>query len=84
MVRAMNKPRRLRVTSPHNSGCDSARLADLNFTLAWIDWNSSGFYLHVREGETIHRVFCKHSDSPRLAWKDGVLFWLIDETTEEI
>ena len=38
-------------------------------------------FLHVYslDGETIQRVYCRHSSSPRLRMIDGALYWLIDK-----
>lgn len=84
------KPRRLLVSSPRNSTCGSAKLSELD----WSEWFTDGLslflngaqyplrssYLHVhhRDGETIHGVYCRHSDTPRLAMRGGKLYWLID------
>lgn len=44
-------------------------------------------YLHVvADDKTVHRVFCKHADNPRLGFRNGKLYWLIDkkQTTRRI
>jgi hypothetical protein len=34
--------------------------------------------------DTSHRVYCRRSDTPRLAYRRGVLFWLVsDEPTRK-
>ena len=48
-------------------------------TLNWWTDNSCGqHYIHcVARGDgTVHRVFCRGCDSPRLEMKRGVLHWL--------
>lgn len=85
----MRGPRRLKVESPRNSECGSARLRDLNFSEWWTDsWTGEGIagitHLKVphKGGEgmegTVHRVYCKHSEKPRLMWKNGTLYWLVE------
>lgn len=72
-------PRQRAVANPRNSTC-SARISDLDFSWWFTDGSFESFYLHVRhkDGETIHRVRCRASQTPRLALYDGVLYWLID------
>jgi len=77
------KPRRLKINSIRNSTCGSARLADLDWSHWCTDIGFAGcsLYLHVAhvDGETAHRVHCKHALRPRLEMKDGELYWLVDE-----
>ena len=53
--------------------------------LCWDNWFTDGgprqLYLHVqhRNGETWHRVFCRHADRPRLESRKGKLYWLVDQ-----
>lgn len=80
--------RRLRVYSSRNSACGSARLADLDWSEWWTGTGFSGqmFVLHVRHKvmrDTSHRVYCRHTDTPRLACRDGALYWLVSEPTKE-
>lgn len=76
--------------SPRNSTCGSARITDLDFSRWWTDggegsiWGAS--YLKVphrghdgMEG-TVHRVHCRHSETPRLAYENGTLYWLVGRT----
>ena len=71
---------RRRVDSPRNS-TSTARLADLDWDNWWTDTTGGAHYLHVahKDGETIHRVFCRKADRPRLRLIDGTLYWLIDD-----
>lgn len=78
-------PRWLKVSSPRNSECGSASLAELDWTDWWEDstgWMWGCTYIHVasRDGETKHRVFCRHEKARgiRLAMRAGVLYWLVD------
>jgi hypothetical protein len=78
---------RLRVDSRRNSTCGSARLDDLDWSEWWTGTGLSGkmFILHVRHKEmrdTSHRVYCRTSDTPRLAFRGGVLYWLVSEEEE--
>lgn len=79
-------PRRLKVNSPRNSHSDVS-LSELDFSEWWTDgWpakegqTTGFFYLHVpnRDGDRVHRVYCKHTDSPRLRMMKGELYWLVD------
>jgi len=70
-------PRCLKVSSPRNSEC-SIPLSRLNFG-RWFAEGSSYLHVHHKTEDTIHRVYCKHSDTPRLAMRDGELYWLVDE-----
>ena len=71
-------PRRLKVNSRRNSEC-SAPLASLDWSQWFTDGRVSGLYLHVHgPDDTIHRVYCRHSETPRLSFQDGELWWLVD------
>lgn len=67
------------VVSEHNSS-STARLKDLDWTRWWSDGGFliKGTYLHVphKNDDTVHRVFCHHSDNARLGWKAGKLWWI--------
>ena len=78
-IRVRRGPRRLIVNSPRNSYC-SAPLNSLDWGRWFTDGRGADLYLHFwsKDGETIHRVHCKHSDSPRLECQGAVLRWLID------
>lgn len=75
----LKKPMALLVKSPSNSLCNSAKLKDLDWDKGW--WTDDSFgmhYLHVhhKDGETIHRVYCKHCQQPRIEQRRGRLYWL--------
>jgi hypothetical protein len=75
-------PQKKLVSSPRNSKCSSARLKDLDWQRGW--WTDDSFgmhYIHVhhKDGETIHRVYCKSSDRPRIQMDKGRLYWLYQE-----
>lgn len=65
------------VASPRNS-VSSARLSDLDLSTWWTDTSCGQHYLHVqhKDGETVHRVFCRGCDCPRLEMQRGKLMWL--------
>ena len=73
-----------RVRSQRNSYCNSARLSQLDWGEWWEDGGMlvPGTYLHVprRDDETVHRVFCRHSDYARLGWRSGDLWWVYSAT----
>jgi hypothetical protein len=77
-------PCRLRVASPRNSRC-GARLSDLDWSRWWTDALPGLNYLKVAhgDGETVHRVFCRRAETPRLAMEAGELYWLIDPPRPE-
>ena len=61
------------------SDCGSADLKDLDWERGWWTDNSFGaHYLHVwnKDGETVHRVFCRGHETPRLEMVRGKLMWL--------
>ena len=73
-----------RVNSTRNSYCGSCHMKQLDFTEWWMDTfdleKSQWCYIHVasKDNETVHRVRCKYSDKPRLGYRNGALYWLID------
>lgn len=75
-------PRMLKVNSVRNSECYSSALSTLDFSEWWTDCSFEQFYLHVRHRDrndgSIHRVYCRHTEKPRLKMKDGVLYWLVE------
>jgi hypothetical protein len=82
-------PLRRRVDNPRNSECGSARIGDLDWSSWFTDGTGGGLYLHVRRNipdldggqpgdETRHRFYCRLTSKPRLAFRDGALWWLID------
>lgn len=86
-------PRWFRVAHPRNSTCGSARITDLDFSEWWTDGGSGSpwglAYLKVphkggngMEG-TVHRVHCRYTDTPRLAMREGELYWLVPATDTE-
>jgi hypothetical protein len=75
----LKKPKALLVSSPKNSTCNSAKLGDLDWNKGW--WTDDSFgmhYLHVhhKDGETVHRVYCRHCQQPRIQVTNGKLYWL--------
>lgn len=80
-------PIRRKVNSPRNSIC-AFRMDWLDWSAWWTDCSFGGLYLHVRgfypdeprtpENATWHRVYARGTDSPRLRFENGVLYWLID------
>jgi hypothetical protein len=54
--------------------------------LGWLDWSrwftdgtGGGLYLHVYgPDDSIQRVYCRRTDSPRLSFMGGELWWLVD------
>lgn len=67
------------VSSPRNSKCGTAKFKDLDWNKGW--WTDDSFgmhYLHVhhKDGETIHRVYCRSAERPRLQVTNGKLYWL--------
>lgn len=73
-------PRRYTVDDRRNS-VSAAPLSRLDWTTWFTDGTNGGLYLHVwaKDGETCHRVFCRHSDTPRLSCEAGLLCWLVDD-----
>ena len=61
-------------------------------SLDWSQWWTDGgeaslwgdFYVKVpRHADgTVHRVHCRHSETPRIGMRNGVLYWIIDGATE--
>ena len=72
------------VRSPRNSYCGSARLEELDWSIWWTGTAGGQHYLHVqhKDGETIHRVFCRLHECPRLEMWGGKLMWLIDREAD--
>ena len=70
------------VLSERNSR-STARLKDLDWSTWWSGggYLIAGVYLHVphQDGESVHRVTCRHSDQARLGWKHGRLWWVYSE-----
>lgn len=70
-------------SSRRNSVCGSAAIESLDWSEWWTDsWDGRGVgYLKVprHSDGTVHRVYCRHSDTPRIAMRDDVLYWLVDE-----
>lgn len=71
-------PLRLKVNSRRHSYCA--------MPVGWLDWSrwftdgSGGrLYLHVYgPDDTIQRVYCRKTDTPRLEFMGGQLWWLVD------
>lgn len=68
-----------KVNDKINSDCGSSKLSDLDYSNWFTDTSNNMFYLHIKSlhDESIHRVFCKHDDEPRLALENNVLYWVI-------
>lgn len=88
LVRGVGRPAPKRKPSPRRYVVDDRRNSVSAAPLSRLDWmnwftdgTSSGLYLHVwsKDGETCHRVFCRHSDTPRLSCEGGSLYWLVDD-----
>ena len=67
------------VRNPRYSICSSGNLRDLDWERGW--WTDTSFgehYLHVwhKNGDTIHRVYCRGHKTPRLEMVQGKLMWL--------
>lgn len=80
----MNKKKQVRwlaTSSRRNSDC-AKNLKTLDWDNWWLDTSHQYCHLHVRSeddgGDTWWRVYCKHTDNPRVGVRDGVLYWLID------
>lgn len=71
----------LQVDLPANSSCGSASLHQLDFSNWWTDVSFGKHYLHVqhRTQDTVHRVYCRHAEQPRLKMVAGKLHWLIEK-----
>ena len=74
------KTKVLLASSRSNSICHSSKLSDLDWQRGW--WTDDSFgmhYLHVyhKDGETIHRVYCKKCDQPRIQVLNQKVYWLI-------
>ena len=88
LVRGVGRPAPKRKPGPRRYVVDDRRNSVSAAPLSRLDWmnwftdgTSSGLYLHVwsKDGETCHRVFCRHSDTPRLSCEGGSLYWLVDD-----
>lgn len=76
---------RRRVADRRNSMCGSSALHRLDFSRWFTDGPDGRLYLHVAgPDDTWHRVWCRHTNSPRLKMDDGVLYWLIDLPREYV
>jgi len=78
-------PRQLRADRNRNSVC-AVPLERLDWSNWFTDGTGGGLYLHVwsKDGDTCHRVHCRKTDKPRLCFKGGVLFWLVDPKTPNV
>lgn len=84
MTRKKRKqPRRLLVNNRRNSVTDGVSLANLDWFCWWTDGEGDTLYLKVHhdQEETIHRVRCRFTETPRLMMLNGNLYWLIDPET---
>lgn len=71
-------PLRLRVNSPRHSLC-AMDLDALDWSRWWTDGTQGGLYLHVAgPNDTWQRVYCRQSETPRLRFEGGELWWLVD------
>lgn len=78
-------PRYYEVANPQHSRCGSAKLKTLDFDRWFTDHSFGQHYLHVHSAtgdESIHRVTCAYSATPRLAWSGGALWWLVDKPSK--
>lgn len=88
--RKFKRPLWLKVNDEKNSQATTF-LNRLDWKNWWTDGNCffGAAYIHVRHkkgkkwkksgmDQTIHRVYCKKAVAPRLAMKDGELYWLVD------
>jgi hypothetical protein len=68
-----------KVNSPRNSSC-GVDLDKLDWSNWWTDSLHGVHYLKVKEPRwgTVQRVYCKHSNAPRVGVRNGTLCWLID------
>lgn len=78
----IKKPSALVIASPRNSRCSTAKFEDLDWDKGW--WTDDSFgmhYIHVhhKDGETIHRVYCKHCQQPRIQVLKGKPYWLFSK-----
>lgn len=79
--------RTLKINSQRNSKCDTADLKDLDFQNWWTDTSWGMTYLQVEHKlgwreNGVHRVYCKHEDSPRIRVKNGIPHWLVENKKE--
>ena len=75
---AKRKIRRWLVDSRRNSITDYP-LSHLDWGNWWVDRSCGLLYLHVRsrDGETWHRVMCRHADRPGIEMRCGLLYWMV-------
>jgi hypothetical protein len=65
---------------------NSRRYSECSIPLDRLDWSrwftdgGARVYLHVHslDGDTIHRVYCRHDGPARLCLDGGKLWWLLD------
>ena len=71
------------VVNEHNSK-STAKLSDLDWSKWWTGGGFliKGIYLHVphKDGDSVHRVFCRDSKLTRLGWRHGKLWWIFPRT----
>lgn len=66
------------INSNRNSLCDVS-LDGLDWSNWFTDDSYGELYLHVYGlDDSIQRVYCRHSKTPRLSFTDGKLYWVID------
>jgi len=67
-----------KINCSKNSECAIA-LKNLDFENFWQDNSFGQNYLHIKQkDEDVYwRVYCKKIKNPRIAMKDGVLYWLL-------
>ena len=70
--------RRILVADRRNSASDHP-LARLDWDNWWVDRSCGLHYLHVRakDGDTWHRVICRHAGGPIIEMHEGRLFWRV-------
>ena len=75
---AKRKIRRWLVASHRNSITDYP-LSHLDWGNWWVDRSCGLLYLHVRsrDGDTWHRVMCRHADRPGIEMRCGRLYWMV-------
>lgn len=70
--------RRCTVNSDIHSLC-AVSLDELDWSHWFTDGSHGELYLHVYGlDDSIQRVYCRHSKTPRLSFTDGKLYWVID------
>jgi hypothetical protein len=79
-VKTMKPVKWLAISSNRNSRSGSINdIRQLNFKAFWADHSFGHFYIHVphKSDGTVHRVWCKISDQPRIGFKNGKHYWLV-------